>query len=147
MIWMWIGGVKLKEAPVSDARIVKEADDSEKAASSNDNASVAQNPSVKSVHEARGKLGKSCWHWVTMRKSRDIMRKSRKRLREKPGLRMLLSLAFRFQKGCPKSISGASWVHQHCFTYLHGAPGQCNSQISSRGGRKYCPYELVMVWL
>ena len=36
------------------ARIVKEADDSEKAASSDHASSVAQNPSVKSVHEARG---------------------------------------------------------------------------------------------
>jgi hypothetical protein len=48
-------GVKLKEAPAIDgARIVKEADDSEKAASSD---AVAQNPSVKSVHEVRGQSG------------------------------------------------------------------------------------------
>ena len=48
-------GVKLKEAPAIDsARIVKEADDSEKAASSD---AVAQNPSVTSVHEVRGQSG------------------------------------------------------------------------------------------
>ena len=51
-------GVKLKEAPAMDgARIVKEADDSEKAASSD---AVAQNPSVKSVHEVRGESGQMC---------------------------------------------------------------------------------------